>query len=141
MLEPVKTHDTDWQPNKARVTLHVELDAMIVPSDDSGGARVDKAGLVVLDNLIGEQERVELLNAITEPGEEALPHLGSSGQCAHQQLRDALLSQAGTTRGLPRRLSGSAPQRTVLTAQERGVSEPRSSSVWRASLCRLRQRC
>ena len=71
LLEPVKTHDTDWQPSSARVTLNVCVDAMIVPSE-SGGARVDKANLVILDSFIGEEERAELLACITEPGTEAV---------------------------------------------------------------------
>lgn len=66
-LKPLETHDTSWQPSQARVTINVTLDAMIVPGA-SGAARVDTAHLIVLDNFIGEKERKELLDFITEPG-------------------------------------------------------------------------
>ncbi|PNH11163.1 Ankyrin repeat domain-containing protein [Tetrabaena socialis] len=65
--KPIQTHDTAWQPGSCRVALNVTLDACIVP-DGSGAARVDTAHLVVLDDFIGEAERAELLEAITEPG-------------------------------------------------------------------------
>ncbi len=75
-LTPLETHETSWQPSHARLTLNVTLDAMIVPSA-SGAARVDTAHLVVLDDFIGEEERRELLDFITEPGGRACRAVGS----------------------------------------------------------------
>ena len=70
-LTPVQTHDTAWSPGDATVALNLTLDACIVPTscDPACPARVDCAHLVVLDDFIGESERQELLDFITEPGE------------------------------------------------------------------------
>lgn len=68
-FEVLEIHTTDWEAKKARVTLNMRCDARIVPSLSSpGGARVDHAHVVVLDNFFDEKQRVELLNLITEKG-------------------------------------------------------------------------
>lgn len=77
-LQPITTHPTSWRPSSARVTLNISLDACIVP-DASGDARVDKAHLIVLDDFIGENERMELLDFITRSGDlHVLRHLRAS---------------------------------------------------------------
>lgn len=67
-FQQLKTHPTLWTPEDANVTLNITLDACIVPVE-SGGARVDFASLVVLDDFFGETERSSLLDFLTEPGE------------------------------------------------------------------------
>lgn len=67
-FQSLKTHPTVWTPEGIKVTLNITLDACIVPLG-SGGARVDFASLVVLDDFFGEDERSSLLEFLTEPGE------------------------------------------------------------------------
>ncbi|MEW5307344.1 MAG: hypothetical protein WDW36_009748 [Sanguina aurantia] len=65
---PLDTHPTEWVPEDVKVTLNITLDACIVPVGSGGGARVDFASLVVLDDFFGEQERLSLLDFLTEAG-------------------------------------------------------------------------
>mmetsp|Transcript_2194 Transcript_2194/g.6499 ORF Transcript_2194/g.6499 Transcript_2194/m.6499 type:complete len:428 (-) Transcript_2194:172-1455(-) len=67
-LRAVATHPTAWQPSSARLVLNVVMDAAIVEAPPPVGARVSYSHVVVLDDFIGEDERVELLEAVTAPG-------------------------------------------------------------------------
>ncbi len=71
-VTPLATHATAWDPSSVAVTLNVTLDACIVPCVSScGESCADTAHVVVLDDFFGEDERRELLEHLTEPGEEA----------------------------------------------------------------------
>jgi len=59
-LVPLRTHDTKWTPDEARVTLNATLDQTIT---EDGESRC--CNLVVLDNFFGEQERQEILTILT----------------------------------------------------------------------------
>lgn len=67
-LKPLQVHETSWTPDDPglKVTLNLCLDGCIVPCQD-GSARIDKAGLVVLDGLLADADRQSILGTITEP--------------------------------------------------------------------------
>ncbi len=67
LLRPVLAHDTAWDPASVRVAMNLTIDGGAV-DDTRGGERFDAGHIVVLDGIVGEEERAALLDAITAPG-------------------------------------------------------------------------
>ena len=63
------THETHWDPKTLKVALNTTLDACFVPDGIQGGLRLDNSHVVAIDGFIGEPERLELLECLSEPGE------------------------------------------------------------------------
>ena len=65
----IQTHSSDWSPDTVQVTLNIRVDARLVPcAPPQQGLRLSYGHIVVLDNFIGENERKELLDLLTQPG-------------------------------------------------------------------------
>ena len=67
LVQPVATRETEWSADALRVAMNIAIDAGAV-DDSRGGERYDSGHIVVLDGLVGEEERAALLDAITAPG-------------------------------------------------------------------------
>jgi hypothetical protein len=67
LLRPVQVRETEWEPDAVRVAMNVTIDGGAV-DDTRGGERFDAGHVVVLDGLVDEAVRAELLDAITMPG-------------------------------------------------------------------------
>jgi hypothetical protein len=67
LLRPVEVRETSWDPSEIRVAMNLTIDGGAV-DDTRGGERFDAGHVVVLDGLVGEEERAALLDAITAPG-------------------------------------------------------------------------
>lgn len=94
------THPTDWDPSCIPPPLNVRLDGCIVPSEASPqGARIAFSQLVVMDDLIDEAQRAELLHFLTAPpGEDQGPgHRASPTELGeHRVGREGAQLDAGT---------------------------------------------
>lgn len=65
----IQTHSSDWSPDTVQVTLNARIDARLVPcAAPQQGLRLSYGHIVVLDNFVGEDERNELLDLLTQPG-------------------------------------------------------------------------
>jgi len=59
------THPTSWDPNSLEVPLNIRLDGCIVPSSSAAeGARISFSHVVVLDGLVDEDIRQEILKIL-----------------------------------------------------------------------------
>lgn len=66
-MQLVKKHETSWQASEAKVVMNIRLDARVVPSP-ANGARIAYSHLVVVDDLVTEVDRAQLLDFITAAG-------------------------------------------------------------------------
>ena len=70
-LRALPVHATSWRPSSVVPLLNLELDASLVEDSPGAPLRFDAKSLLVLDGLVDEPLRRDLLEAITGEGWEA----------------------------------------------------------------------
>ena len=131
LTRPVLTQPTDWEPSEVRVAMNLTIDGGDV-DDTRGGERFDAGHVVVLDGMVGEAERLALLDAITAPGWDhesgAPPEKGklkgsATGRKWERETRDTTAEGAPPSWGLTEEglaaLQGPDAPRAVLEVQSR----------------------
>ena len=80
VLRALPVHATSWRPASVSPLLNLALDASLVEDSPGGPLRFDAKSLLVLDGLVDEPLRRDLLEMITEKGwEDSRPGGGGGG--------------------------------------------------------------
>lgn len=61
----LKSHATKWEPTRAKSALQLEMDACIVPNTSDNTLRADTSNIIVIDGLIDDELRSQLLAHLT----------------------------------------------------------------------------